>query len=838
MAERDVKITITYKTVGKGKLKESEKGLKKLGAQVYKLEKEFKRSLGKATAVIIKQTKETTRLSKQSGRSFDAMGFKLVTLAWHFRFLGNVFTRVSKQLIRMAKDWFEVATDIEESFFSIRAATALYGHDTEEATKMAQELAETGLVPLTVAADSLRNLLLTGIGLPKIERLTYRYLDVASLATSGAKGLAQSFETITASIVRGSLVLSKDVAARGIWNQTNKRLQETMGVVLKDLTAQQRAIEILTTIEEDFTGTEGLHRIEMLQMSATIGRLNTAYQDLKRTLAAVLRPALEFVTKHFISFVKMVGRVVDFLGRPFLGAIGAATLGFITLSGVVLTLIALFISIVKVWGIATAFLVALNIKTLALVVSTNASTKALLLNKLAWIGLKAVTWEIWAIMGAIAAVIGVVTWLVMKMKGTFGKTAEKIKATEIELEELRKTIIASGEEFKGFSSTIQDTLDRITELEKGISDKRRDYERDLARLVKKHSDAWHKAAKDVEGAKLKMEESLADLTKSHEESIEDEEFAYKRRREDVLEEIDREVAKGLWADQMKIKAAKKTLKRLDEDHTRALDKESKRYEKRKKSVLETYKDELDKAREAMEKINTLWQKHRAEVAKGIKLMATLPDEFEKIAESFAENTKDEREALIKLYAEIDKVKTKIKELFAPLKKLGTLFVTALTKPMDLLVDFPGTLETLKSIGISVFNALIKGASEAHTELRYLTDVSEELATKWKELRVIEEEGKIVPRIEFPKPFGRIGPRGEFIPFEYQFGGIIPGPRNQPVPILAHGGERVIPAGEVGGGGNINITINASVREQEDINRIARAVSQVMGQRARWRRLGG
>ena len=751
--------------------------------------------------------------TKSTNKSFDSTGNKLTVLAWHFRYLGTVFTRASQQLIRMAKDWFTVATDIEESFFSIRAATALYGQDSEEATEMAQKLAETGLVPLTVAADSLRNLLLTGIGLPEIEKLTYRYLDVASLATSGAKGLQQSFETITASIVRGSLVLSKDVAARGIWNQTNARLQKTTGMLLKDLDAQQRAMEILTTIEEDFIGTEGLHRIEMLQMGATIGRLDTAYQTLKRTLALSLRPALEFITKQFISFVKIIGNVVDFLSAPFVGAIGTVTIGFITLSGIILTLTALFISITKVWVVASSFLTALNVKTLALVVSTNASTKALILNKIAWLALKAVTWEFWVIMGAIAIVIGTVTWAIMKLKGTFGDTAKKIETTEKELEELRKTIIASGEEFRGFSNTIEDTLEKITELEKGISDKRGSYERDLARLVRKHSDSWNKAAKDVEGAKIKMEKSLATLTKSHEESVEDESFAYRRKREDIEEDIARELAKGLWADQIKIKEAQKTLKRLEEDHARSISKENKRYEDRKKSVLETYRDELDAAKESMEKINVLWQKHREEVAEGIKLMATLPDEFEEIAESFIENTKEEQKELDALNIKVDEVKKKIIELYEPLKELGRIFLMALVDPIgSLTVNAPVVLSGLKNGFIDLFKVITGGASESKTELENLQDEMSEIADIFPDYT--------------QQPYANTTPW-----LGFQKGSIVPGQRNEAVPIMAHGGERIIPAGESVGSGMVTININnPTIRENEDINRIARAVSQVLGRR--------
>ena len=71
----------------------------------------------------------------------------------------------------------------------------------------------------------------------------------------------------------------------------------------------------------------------------------------------------------------------------------------------------------------------------------------------------------------------------------------------------------------------------------------------------------------------------------------------------------------------------------------------------------------------------------------------------------------------------------------------------------------------------------------------------------------------------------------------QFGGIVPGPVGQPIPIMAHGGERIVPSRETGGGENVTININANVHEQNDINKIAQAVSNVLGKKTRWSAMG-
>ncbi|MFA5396040.1 MAG: hypothetical protein WC346_08545, partial [Methanogenium sp.] len=61
-------------------------------------------------------------------------------------------------------------------------------------------------------------------------------------------------------------------------------------------------------------------------------------------------------------------------------------------------------------------------------------------------------------------------------------------------------------------------------------------------------------------------------------------------------------------------------------------------------------------------------------------------------------------------------------------------------------------------------------------------------------------------------------------FSFQTGGIVPGNANQAVPIIAHGGETVLPSGVAPITVNIN---NPTVRSETDIQLIANAVRDVL-----------
>jgi hypothetical protein len=63
------------------------------------------------------------------------------------------------------------------------------------------------------------------------------------------------------------------------------------------------------------------------------------------------------------------------------------------------------------------------------------------------------------------------------------------------------------------------------------------------------------------------------------------------------------------------------------------------------------------------------------------------------------------------------------------------------------------------------------------------------------------------------------------PRNFQHGGTVPGPRWRPVPIIAHGGERIIQAGSRAGGGGIHVTVHVDARGSSgiDTRALARAL---------------
>ena len=79
----------------------------------------------------------------------------------------------------------------------------------------------------------------------------------------------------------------------------------------------------------------------------------------------------------------------------------------------------------------------------------------------------------------------------------------------------------------------------------------------------------------------------------------------------------------------------------------------------------------------------------------------------------------------------------------------------------------------------------------------------------------------------------------------QHGGIVPGPVGQPMPIIAHGGERITPRGSniqapfAGGGGGVTINMNGQIvmDTPERVKELAEAVIRILGRQNELARYG-
>jgi len=772
--EREVKIIIRTQHVGKEEAKNAKEQMEDLGKK-----------------------------SKETGDKFEKvtknLSYNLTFIAWHFRYLGSIFKQVSRRWIRMAEDWIQNAADIEEAVFGIRVAASLFGRDTERATKLVEELVETGLIKYKDAAESVRNLLLTGLGMPEIEKTMKGLLSLSTLFTVAGKDLGDSINKVSAAVLRGTALMQSDLLTRTLLRDMTNQQRKAIEKSWSSLTKLERAQALYNQVLKLSIRTGELWRGEANLMAGQIYKLQTNIQLTKAALGEALRPVLDLVSDLMAKF----RTIVESVSSRMSGLLSTTTIligVFATLTATISFTMGVLLSFVKIWrGIQKE------------ITATTGILKIFTLSG----------WKVLLIIGAISAAVTGLTYVYLKATGRLDKYKQSLAAVGKQLEELNNA-----------QAGINSLFEESTE----ISEKDR--------------------------------------------------IAHERRIEDITEALKRERALGLWANQMRIKDLEKQLRREQEDWALLQKEKGATAEEGNKGLLGGMMDTLEKiekkTKEHSDNIKGIWRTLGVESFEEFKRSITDPTVWQNMFTDLG----------ARIYRFLDTVKNwgiaigkKIYEGIRWLVENPRIWLFLMKEIGD---SINSTVETLydivssigRGLGIGLISSFVKTIDEITGSIEELSDAQQKQLKLLKKLwragiitqeqyqaeyeRMIRDMEILRRKQEEAMPFwtkgwlgkiytkfwekGWIGTMKEDVEDAikelrkkkplFQFGGIVPGPRNQPVPIIAHGGERIIPAGEPAASGNITININNPVvRNESDIQRIAEAVSNILGLKRRWASLG-
>lgn len=174
--------------------------------------------------------------------------------------------------------------------------------------------------------------------------------------------------------------------------------------------------------------------------------------------------------------------------------------------------------------------------------------------------------------------------------------------------------------------------------------------------------------------------------------------------------------------------------------------------------------------------------------------------------------------IVKVWAEV------LKPIWQPIVEATTIAFGWLKEQLGVLADFvytiwtkiqgtiggiwgvvvgqvKGQLEELRLAWENVWNWIIEKIDEAYGKIKSIADSIRESIRPITDIfgGVGEKIGGVAGNVK--DLLGKIVEIGKgAIPFEFQAGGMVPGPTGMPVPAIVHGGETIVPAG--GGIGNI------------------------------------
>ena len=160
-------------------------------------------------------TKDTDKMGKAVGRLHKQQMKLRISTSGMRRVLGAVrnqlliVTFAFAGLIRGIAGTIKSANRLQSALVGLRSVAGNVGESMSAAATVARDLAATGLVSVTQASASLKNLLATGIGLDKATDLLFAFTDAASFNRQGTLSMGEAIEGATEGF-KNMLCLSGD----------------------------------------------------------------------------------------------------------------------------------------------------------------------------------------------------------------------------------------------------------------------------------------------------------------------------------------------------------------------------------------------------------------------------------------------------------------------------------------------------------------------------------------------------------------------------------------------------------------------------------------------------
>ncbi|MCP6727530.1 MAG: hypothetical protein KJI69_05980 [Patescibacteria group bacterium] len=773
----------------------------------------------KASAKIKKVEKSVTSLGRKAStsmkpavKSTQDVQVALNRMGNKFRFMTIAFGALAIGAISLVKGFIDSAREMEAATLRVGVFAVSTGQSMDKAQASALNLAKTGLVSVTEASNSLSNLLATGLNIDTAEVLLRKMLDTAVLSK---ESLTDTFGRALEKSTLGIRILQeRQVDAIGInfrADQVWRAYGKTLGKTTAEMSTQEKQMAIVNFLLKETERFAGGAELAMQTFGGTMSRLNTTVEIMKAKIGATLIP--------------LVGSLTDVLS-------GASTkLTEMAESNAVL--VSIMVSGVTVMVTLVAALAALG-AIVPLVTSGFTGLKG----GLGLLGKAALLTSIKFI--ALAAIIGGIIFLVLKLTGRWDKWSNSMKNLA---QRIKDTINPFKQQGDAASDASEKIKKQIEKLEKQMFLTTRTFKENIAEWAKKNKEAVEDITKDITGLQRDYKDAVNRINEDFNRSFEDASISHARKTEDIKRQLDEEVSKGIWADQQKIRSLKLRLKRENEDFSRQGKKLNTDKDKDLKEETSRFDERLTKLKSELDEELALQKKHQEEIAKVVDVR--ILDEVEKMRRAFDERIVDLKEQLAETKKSTEGQTKSATDMVNTMLMGNDALKTSNERVADSVKNTTGEYQNLRRLIQEVPREATSFGQKAGRaisdivkfEIASVTDMITHYRNEFRSLkRDITDPNfnnwitKLAEATRFDDLFRRTSQnvtgfaRGLF---GFEDGGVVPGNPSQAVPIIAHGGETIIPANQSPVTVNIN---NPTVRDESDIRRIADSVEEVLSRR--------
>jgi hypothetical protein len=786
------------------------------------------------------------------------MGIGLVQMASR---VAIAFTAVSVAVgaaVLAMRPFINASIEMENAMLGLETVARAFGVSANEANEAAQSLSEDGLMTVREAAEGLKNLLATGFSLPQAIKLMEGFKDSAAFnrqgmlkfgeaivgATQGLKN-QNSIMVDNAGITKNLSVILKEA---GLSTDDLGRITSDASVRTKLYNGLLKEMSIFLGDSEKMAGTLG-GKLTALgkatwDLSVVIGdAMRPAVEALASVLGDILIEAMAFVQKHTIKLQYV------FLG---LGIAVRATINMITgalriLKGAIMSVVTLsWDPLVDAAAGAYADFQA---------TATSAMVGAEKIAK-----------------STMEGQVDAVESGAKKMSNAMSdKTKKMIKDLEKETAAYEREIAKRQKIFqRQLEDLIWAHLDKKEQLEEDLAeenadfaqkmeDRVRDFDEAMEEMVKRHREKVDDIKEQIEEELEDQEEADEKRLKKLEERLRKEKQALDQLEGDEKARLDAKIAnlkrnyeyelaagKGNEEDlfyelQDRIQEEKAISRKHVEDLVGYKEEELARVRAEEQAKIDEERaEEAERLAELRENLDKEVLEHQEALTKKEEVFTRettrMKEEHTKRVLDLQERLNKEKEILGKHQGDVSAMKgkvkdddiTRLKNQFAEeraeaeadhLRKMqevkerggaeGEAYGGAIGGGLSPKLDEINKMmeDGGKTAGENFADGIKKGAKKAAKEL--ITGFIDEIGSQ---VRAVPEYLRevVLPKIGITDERVR-----KYFGIDRQTGGIVPGPVGEPVPIMAHGQERVIPAGisqDQGGrdGGGISFNVNVGL----------------------------
>ncbi len=703
----------------------------------------------------------------------------LESLGNQFRYLSLVVGMFAGATVLASKSFVTASIDMDNALIGLRSVAAGTGNAMNDANKVAMHFAKTGLMSVADAAMSLKQLLAKGYGLKQATDLMNVMTDAAVFNRQANLSIGQAIRGTAEGIKNDMSMKTDNTGITKNLSIMEKEYAKSIGKTGKALTKTEKLEAVYQGFMKEGALFKGNAALATQTLGGEMSKLGAITLQTKAALGETLAPIVgnltELLSTLFMNIENFAKKHAFLVGM---------IIAFVTALSVLLAVVATVGALLPM--LSTGMV---GISTLMVILSSQLS-----LLTARFFGAAAAA-KVYAFFTAIAG------WSTLKL--TF-----IIIAVVAGIALLIYSVLKLTGKWDKYKNTLKKITGQITITKNGIKD---------------------------------LSSTVDNSAKTDEKARRDKEIVHRRRLEDLTQALKEEQSKGVWADQTRIRDLKKRIKRENEDWGWYLN-DLKGTGEKESTIFDKMHDRLQRMvkmnTEAVNEIQKSWMLSDTPILKAADAMVTAFNSIKKMTFHIAlpfskEWTIENLSGGIDLILEwskklssriLDNMKTGLNVLISSFKDWGINIKNSIISGIIGVVDWAKNLplkilngmktgtsnlwQGFKDIGKRVKDNIAEGYNNPPTILQKIQSGWSHL---WDMLKNTYRN--------IPLPFN-MNPN---LP-KYQEGGTIPGTTGTAVPIIAHAGETVIPAGSSPITININ---NPSVRSNQDIISIANAVKSVL-----------